>query len=171
MAHILGASSPQALAAAQSLGIGMQLTNILRDVAADFAFGRIYIPQEDLLRFGCSRTHLFQLCLDQRGPDERFRALMSYQVARAHYYYVQGMSGIWLLPHNCRLPILVAGRVYRRILTAIEYRNHYDVLRSRARTSFLEKVYEAMSAFALDLLWRRGEVSATLEMGIILEEH
>ena len=169
MAHILGVNSDQALAAAQSLGIGMQLTNILRDVGGDLASGRIYLPQEDLERFGSSPTHLVQLYRDQRGPDDRFRALMRYQVARAHRYYVQGMSGIWLLPHNCRLPILVAGRLYRRILTAIEHKN-YDVLRSRAATSLPEKLREAAIAFTLDQLWRRGEECPSTEVEVLLED-
>lgn len=166
MAHILGASSTQALAAAQSLCIGMQLTNILRDVGGDLASGRVYLPQEDLERFGSSRTHLVQLHREQRGPDDRFRALIRYQVARAHHYYVRGMSGIWLLPHNCRLPILIAGRLYRRILTVIEQKN-YDVLRSRAVTSFPEKVREAAIAFTLDQLWCHGEA---LPIGVNLSK-
>jgi phytoene synthase len=169
IAHILGVNSAQALAAAQSLGIGMQLTNILRDVGGDLAVGRVYLPQEDLERFGSSRTHLVQLYRDQRGPDDRFRALMRYQVARAHRYYVRGMSGIWLLPRNCRLPILVAGRLYRRILTVIEHKN-YDVLRSRAATSFSEKLREAAIAFTLDQLWHRGEDPTGTEVEAFFED-
>ncbi len=147
----------------------MQLTNILRDVGGDLASGRIYLPQEDLARFGSSRAHLVQLYRDRHGPDERFRALMRYQVTRAHRYYVHGMSGIWLLPRNCRLPILVAGRLYRRILTAIERKN-YDVLRSRAATSFPEKLREAAIAFTLDQLWRRGEEWPSTDVGVLLED-
>ncbi|HJT56522.1 MAG TPA: phytoene/squalene synthase family protein [Ktedonobacteraceae bacterium] len=169
MAHILEANSTQALAAAQSLGIAMQLTNILRDVGGDLASGRIYLPREELTRFGSSRGHLCQLYGDQRGPDDRFRALMRYQVARAHHYYVRGMSGIWLLPRNCRLPILVAGRLYRRILTVIEHKN-YDVLRSRAATSLPEKLQEAAIAFTLDQLWRRGEESLSTDAEVLLED-
>lgn len=162
MAHILGARSAQALSAAQSLGIAMQMTNILRDVGGDLASGRIYLPQDELARFGSSRAHLRQLYREQQGPDDRFRALMQYQINRAHRYYVRGMSGIWLLPGNCRLPILVASRLYRRILTAIE-RNHYDVIHKRASTSFLEKVYEGVIALMLHQLWHRGESFAALE--------
>jgi phytoene synthase len=169
MAQILGVNSAQGLSAAQSLGIGMQLTNILRDVGGDLASGRVYLPEEDLERFGSSRTHLVQLYADQRGPDDRFRALMRYQIVRAHRYYVHGMSGIWLLPPECRLPILVAGRLYRRILTAIEQKN-YDVLRSRAATSFPEKLREAAIAFTLNRLWRRGEECPSLEAEVLLED-
>ncbi len=168
LAQILGVNSTQALAAAQSLGIGMQLTNILRDVGGDLTSGRIYLPQEDLVRFGSSRAHLFQLYCDQRGPDDRFRALMRYQVARAHHYYIRGMSGIWLLPRDCRLPILIAGRLYRRILTVIEHKN-YDVLRSRAATCLPEKLQEAAIAFTLDQLWRRGEEGLSTDAEVLLE--
>ncbi len=169
MAYILGVKSSQGLAAAQSLGIGMQLTNILRDVGGDLASGRIYLPQEDLERFGSSSAHLIQLYQNQHGPDDRFCAMMRYQVARAHRYYVHGMSGIWLLPRNCRLPILVAGRLYRRILRAIEGK-HYDVLRSRAATSFPEKLWEAAIAFTLDQLWRCGEGTTSSEVEVVFED-
>ena len=169
MTHILGVRSPQALEAAEKLGIGMQLTNILRDVGGDLAAGRIYLPLEDLARFDCSPTHLFQLYRERRGPDERFRALMRYEVARAHRYYVSGMSGIWLLPADCRLPILLAGRLYRRILTEIE-RKDYDVLRSRVSTSTPEKMREAAIAFTLDRLWRRGEIFNATDAEVLLED-
>lgn len=169
MAQVMGVNSPQALVAAQSLGIGMQLTNILRDVGGDLAAGRVYIPQEDLERFDSSRLHLTRLYRDGRGPDDRFRALMRYQITRAHHYYVHGMSGIWLLPRHCRLPILIAGRLYRRILTVIE-QNDYDVLHMRASTNTVEKVREAAIAFALVRLWHRGEENLSPGVEVILED-
>ena len=168
MTHVMGVNSAQALVAAENLGIGMQLTNILRDVGGDLALGRIYLPREDLERFDCSPAHLARLYQDRRDPDDRFRALMRFQVARAHHYYVRGMSGIWLLPPDCRLPILVASRLYRRILTVIE-RKDYDVLRSRASTTFPEKVREAAIAFTLELLWSRGEVGHIAAPEVLLE--
>ena len=170
MAQVMGVNSSQALAAAQSLGVAMQLTNILRDVGGDLATGRVYIPREDLERFDSSRLHLTQLYLDRRGPDDRFRSLMRYQITRAHHYYVRGMSGVWLLPRHCRLPILIAGRLYRRILTVIEH-NDYDVLRARAATSTAEKVREAAIAFALDRLWHRGEENLSTGVEVIREDY
>ena len=167
MSHILGASSAEALVAAENLGIAMQLTNILRDVGGDLAHGRIYLPREDLERFGCPPDHLAELYLRQ-SCDDRFRALMRFEVARAHHYYVRGMSGIWLLPRDCRFPILVASRLYRRILTIIEHRD-YDVLCSRASTSFPEKVREAAIAFMLERLWSRGESCINTEVEAFLE--
>jgi 15-cis-phytoene synthase len=166
MTHVMGGISAQALFAAENLGIGMQLTNILRDVGGDLALGRIYLPQDELARFECSPAHLARLLKGQRGPDDAFRAFMRYQIARARNYYAHGMSGIWLLPPDCRLPILVASRLYRRILTVIE-RKDYDVLRSRASTTFPEKVGEAMIAFILDRLWSRGEVGPIVGPGVL----
>ncbi len=169
MSHLLGVRSAQALVAAESLGVGMQLTNILRDVGSDLAIGRIYLPQDELAHFDCSPAHLLQLYKDQHGPDDRFRALMRYQVARAHHYYVRGMSGIWLLPPECRLPILIASRLYRRILAVIE-RKDYGVLHSRAMTSFPEKMCEAAIAFMLDQLWSRGEVRLSTKVELLVED-
>jgi phytoene synthase len=164
MTYILGVNSTQALVAAENLGVAMQLTNILRDIGGDLALGRIYLPEEDLKRFDCSLDHLAHLYWSQRC-DDRFRALMRFQVARAHDYYIRGMSGIWLLPRNYRFPILLASRLYRRILTVVEHRD-YNVLRSRASTSFTEKVREAAIAFMLERLWSRGERRLNTEIGV-----
>jgi phytoene synthase len=169
LAHVMGATSAQALHAAESLGIAMQLTNILRDVGSDLTAGRIYLPRDDLARFGSSRAHLYQLMQQQHGPDARFRAFMRHQMARASGYYLQSMPGIWLLPPESRLPVLLAARLYRRILTVIE-RLDYDVLRSRAATSISEKVGEALIAFILDRLWRDGETSPCTEVEVCCEE-
>jgi len=169
MARLLGATSPQALAAAEKLGIAMQMTNILRDVGDDLVSGRIYLPQDELARFGSSQEHLYQLCKERRGPDARFCALIRAQIAHAHRYYAHGIAGIWLLPPECRLPILLAARLYRRILLVIE-RNHCDVLRWRATTSLPEKMWEASVAFALDRLWRRGEAHPYAGMEVVCEE-
>jgi phytoene synthase len=147
MAHVLGACSPPALAAAEQLGSAMQLTNILRDVGEDLAAGRLYLPREDLIRAGSSRRHLTDLLVANRGPDDIFRTLMRRLVARAYTWYDRGLAGIMLLPADCQVAILVAGRLYRRILTVIE-RNDYDVLRRRAATTGLEKVWEAWRALA-----------------------
>ena len=69
---------------------------------------------------------------------------------------------------DCRLPILVASRLYRRILTVIE-RKDYDVLRFRASTTFPEKVREAAIAFTLERLWSRGEVGLIAAPEVFLE--
>jgi len=169
MAHVLGARSAPALTAAKNLGIAMQLTNILRDVGEDLAANRVYLPQDELASFDCPRAHLLKLYEAQQKPDEHFCSLMRFQVKRTHYYYKTGMHGIWLLPPDCRLPVLIAGRLYRRILTVIE-RNQYDVFHSRATTSFVEKIYEASTALMLDRLWRSREIWTTSEMEVLFEK-
>lgn len=170
IAHVLGARSEQALRAAKQLGIAMQLTNILRDVGGDLATGRIYLPQEDLARFGSSSSHLVQLYQRQQGPDERFRAFMCYQIERARLYYAEGLHGSWLLARDCRLPVLLAGRLYQRILMQIEQRN-YDVLRGRAATNLLTKIREAGIVFVLASLWQWGEVELAPGLEVLYEEN
>jgi phytoene synthase len=157
MASVLGGTSEQARLAAHDLSIAMQLTNILRDLGPDLAGGRLYLPLDELERFGLTPSSLLQFSQTEDGSDERFCALMQAQIARAHRYYLSGLSGVWLLRPDCRLPILLAGRLYRRILLAIE-RQRYDVFRTRAATSLFTKVREAGVVFFLDLLWRVGEI-------------
>ncbi|HET9017392.1 MAG TPA: phytoene/squalene synthase family protein [Thermomicrobiaceae bacterium] len=156
MAHVLGATSPPALAAAGDLGTAMQLTNILRDVGADLGRGRLYLPADVLARCGLSRSDVEELAARGAGPDDRLRAVMRAQLTQAREYYARGMAGIWLLPPDCRLPVLIAARLYRRILDVIEA-NDYDTLRRRAATTRAEKLREAAIAAMLDRLWRHGE--------------
>lgn len=169
MSYLLGVRCEQAQQAAKQLGIAMQLTNILRDIGSDLALGRIYLPLSELERFGSSPQHLLRLYQAQQGPDERFRALMRYQIQRARAYYQEGLHGVWLLAPTCRLPILLAGRLYQNILTAIE-RRQYDVLRSRASTTWLIKLREAGIVFLLDLLWGHGEGVPAIELEGVYEE-
>ncbi len=167
MAHVLGATSDAALKAAADLGAAMQRTNILRDVGEDLSFGRLYLPKNTLGQFDLTHADLLKLRESGSGPDERFRALMREEVARTRALYHQAMPGIWLLPSDCRLPILLATRLYRRILTVIERRG-YDTLRRRASTSRREKIEEAAIALLVDRLWRRGEVAPRRRMPVPL---
>src|SRR5207244_10001712 len=91
--HIWGFADHRAETYAESAGIAFQLTNILRDLREDAARGRVYLPQEDLLRFGYS---LAQLCACER--DDRFRALMRFEVERARQYYDAARPLSALLP-------------------------------------------------------------------------
>ncbi len=156
MAHVLGACSPQALAAAEELGIAMQLTNILRDVGADLAIGRMYLPQDELAVFQCDADHIVRLADAGRGPDRHFRSLMRFQVERAYFQYERGLEGVPLLPRDVRLSILTAALLYRGILDVIESRR-YDVLRQRATTSSLAKGRHALMAAATVKVWELGE--------------
>lgn len=152
MSHLLGGRRPEALAAACDLGIAMQLTNILRDVGADIRGGRCYLPTSELAQLGYSPARLSEL-VERGRPDDDFRAVMRFQIARARDYYARGLAGVWLLPPDARPAILIAGRLYRAILNTIEA-NDYDVLRRRAVVSRLAKGYEALISLALIRLRR-----------------
>lgn len=156
MCHVLGARCPAALSAAADLGIAMQLTNVLRDLGADLRAGRSYLPADELARFGYTPERLRQAA-QQRRLDDDLRALLRFQIARARGYYARGLAGVWLLPPASRPAILVAGRLYRAILGAIEA-SDYDVLGRRAVVSRRVKVYESVAALLLVRLWGAGTV-------------
>jgi phytoene synthase len=148
MCHLLGAGEdPLAREAAVELGIGMQLTNILRDVGADLAMGRVYLTTDDLQAHRYSRERLAWLAarMTRHGAhvvDDDFKSLMRAQIERARMHYARGMGGIDRLPRDYQLPILVAARLYRGILDEIEAAD-YDVFTRRAATSTVRKLAEA----------------------------
>ena len=148
MCHLLGAGdNPAARSAAVELGIAMQLTNILRDVGSDLRTGRLYLPLDELAGHGYSRERLVRLATraDRRDPgavDGAWRHLMRLQVARAREHYARGLDGVRHLPAECRLAILLAGRLYRAILDDLEAAD-YDVFTRRAGTSTARKLAEA----------------------------
>jgi phytoene synthase len=148
MCHLLGAGDdPLAREAAIELGVAMQLTNVARDVAADLAMGRVYLTSDDLQAHGYSRERLGWLALNvkRHGPtsiDQEFKSLMRAQIERARAHYAGGVRGIDRLPRDCRLPILLAARLYGAILGEIEAAE-YDVFTRRAATSMATKLREA----------------------------
>jgi phytoene synthase len=125
--EIFGYRDLGSLAYAESLGIALQLTNIIRDVAVDLRRGRIYLPGEDMRRFGVTEDDL------RRGRvTPAVAALLQFECNRAHAYY---QRAAWQLP-ACDAANLVAaeimGGIYYGILTRIEAAN-YDVFSSRIR--------------------------------------
>src|SRR5579875_3336961 len=143
--HIWGFRDARAPFYAEAAGIALQLTNILRDLAEDAARGRVYLPQEDLQRFGYSVADLEQGCW-----DERFRALMRFQVERARSYYEAAAPLAQLLGPTGRAVFLVMLRTYRGLLEAIVQRD-YDVFRGRVRLSRWRKLW--LAAQVLPLRW------------------
>jgi phytoene synthase len=142
--EIFGYRGEETLEYAEALGIAMQLTNILRDVGEDAAMNRIYLPAEDLRRFNVSETQIF----DNRR-DENFINLMKFQIERARAFYKKSEKGIGLLEKDARFAVLLASRIYAKILDEIE-RQNYDVFKRRAHTSFGQKV------FSLPQIWRES---------------
>jgi phytoene synthase len=116
------------------LGVALQLTNILRDVGEDAARGRIYLPREDLARFGVRDDDILR---GQR--DLRFRELMGFEIARAHALYEEAWPGVAMLSADSRFAIGAAAEIYRGILGKI-VANDYDVFTRRAHLSLVEKL-------------------------------
>lgn len=127
-------SAPGAAPYAIKLGVALQLTNILRDVGEDALRGRVYLPQEDLDRFGMSADEILNGVY-----DERFRALMRFQADRARMLYAESMPGIALLPPDSRFGVAAAARVYQGILDKLAA-NNYDAYTRRAHLNLREKI-------------------------------
>ena len=135
--EIFGYREPVTLKYAEALGLAMQLTNILRDVGEDLRLGRIYLPREDLKRFGVTEDEL------ARGEvTEGFRVLMAFEIDRARALYHEAERGIPLLDRDACFTVLLAARLYARILDEIE-RADFDVFTRRAHLSFAGKLCAA----------------------------
>ncbi|MEB3158738.1 MAG: phytoene synthase [Synechococcus sp.] len=136
-------SVPNTSDAAVALGIANQLTNILRDVGEDRGRGRIYLPQEDLQRFGYSEDDLMAGRL-----NEAWRALMAFQVDRARDWFARSEAGIRWLSADARWPVWTSLRLYRGILDVIEQLD-YDVFHNRAYVGRLGKMLELPRSFVI----------------------
>ena len=119
---------------AVALGIANQLTNILRDVGEDARRGRIYLPLEDLALFNYTEKDLIN-----RVIDDRWRALMKFEIQRARKFYREATAGISLLSPDARWPVWSALVLYSKILSVIED-NGYDVFNRRAYVPTLRKL-------------------------------
>lgn len=132
--EIFGYEGKSTLDYAEKLGIAMQLTNILRDIGEDAEMGRIYLPQEDLQKFGVNEKQILT-----KQIDENFINLMKFQIARARKYYEESKKGIPMLSKDVRFTVLLALRLYSKILDEIE-RQNYDVFKQRAHTTKTQKL-------------------------------
>lgn len=143
MTHILGTTTPSvwvAYPAADALSIAMQLSNFWRDIGEDWARGRVYIPQEDLIRFGVSEDDLAA-----GRVSENLIALLEFEFARTEQYYQQARRGVaWLA--SGRIGVMSALEIYRAIMDGIR-RNGYDVFTRRAGTSSLQKIGLVLRAY------------------------
>jgi 15-cis-phytoene synthase len=115
---------------ARQLGLAFQLTNFIRDVAEDLDRGRVYLPQEDLARFGLSRGDLAEAAT-RRQASTAVRELIRYEIGRARLHYAAAAPGIPLLAPAARRCVRTAFHVYGAILEEIERAGH-DPFRRRA---------------------------------------
>lgn len=119
---------------AEACGLAFQLTNILRDVKEDAERGRIYLPMEDLRRFGCTEEEVLQSIF-----TERFRELMRFEAARARECYERALPLLEMIHPEGRPTFVIMFRIYRGLLDRIEERG-YDVFSMRARLSTPRKI-------------------------------
>ncbi|MET9493758.1 presqualene diphosphate synthase HpnD [Streptomyces sp. NPDC006552] len=124
---------------ADTLGLALQLTNILRDVREDAADGRTYLPAEDLAKFGCADG--FKSPVMPAGSD--FEGLVHYEVRRARALFAEGYRLLPLLDRRSGACVAAMAGIYRRLLDRIE-REPQAVLRGRVSLPGHEKAYVAV---------------------------
>jgi 15-cis-phytoene synthase len=133
-------ATPGAEALADTLGVALQITNVLRDVVEDRdTMGRVYLPLDDIVRFGCRP--------DLHGPDDDLAALVSWEAARAVDWYDRGLRLLPLLDRRSRACTAAMAGIYRRLLAAIQ-RDPAAVLRGRLSLPVREKAVVAARALA-----------------------
>ena len=114
---------------AETLGIALQLINIIRDVDEDRQLGRVYLPQDELTRFGVNRLE----------PSPEFRELMAFQAQRARAHLAEGLELLRSLDRRSALCVRTFAELYRATLDRIEA-NDYDVFNGKTRLSTAEKL-------------------------------
>lgn len=132
--RIFGYRDPAAEPLAEQLGIAFQLTNILRDIKEDASMGRIYLPQEDLDKFGITPQELAS-----GSNREKLRPLFELEAQRARDFYKSAEALIPLVEEESQGALWVLVQIYSRLLDKIQQRN-YDVFSERVRVPTLEKV-------------------------------
>jgi phytoene synthase len=132
--HIIGYNGTEAIPYAVKLGVALQLTNILRDIWEDWTMGRLYLPQEELARFGLSEGDIAAKKL-----TGRWRAFIQFQIERTCRIYAEAMPGIALLHRDGRFAIAAAAELYRAILGNIKAYGG-DVFSRRAYVPRWEKL-------------------------------
>jgi len=142
--HLWGYESNggRAEAMAESCGIALQLTNIIRDVREDAENGRIYLPKEDLDRFGVSRDDLLA-----KVPNDRLRALLAFQADRSRDYYARSAPLVGQVAQSGRPVLRTIVGIYRALLDEIARRD-YDVLSRRVSLPTWKKATIALRSLA-----------------------
>ena len=149
---VFGTRAPEATEYAKNLGLAFQLTNILRDLSSDAEQGRIYVPQEDLRRFGYLEPDLFA-----HRHTPQFIAFMRFECGRAREYYKKAHQILLTLPLTDRRSLVVAEimrGVYSRILDKIEASN-YQVFGPRVSLPPLKRLLIAAH------IWLRSSLLGT----------
>ena len=132
--HVFGYRDPDAEPLAEQCGLAFQLTNIIRDVKEDASLGRVYLPEEDLVKFGLSASEL----LGQTDPA-RFRPLLALEADRARRFYAAGDALIPYVSEDSQPALWVLITIYRTLLEKIAARQ-FDVFSAKTSLSRREKL-------------------------------
>jgi phytoene synthase len=136
-AGIFGYRDARTLDYAKNLGIAFQLTNIIRDVGEDARKNRIYLPMEDLKRFGVPAADILNA-----NETEDFRKLLAFEVARAKQYYEKAFQSLPAADRRAQRPGLIMAAIYRALLDEIQ-RDGFHVLTARTSLTPLRKFWIA----------------------------
>jgi phytoene synthase len=132
---VFGYKDKAALVPAEACGIAFQLTNILRDVKEDAGLGRVYLPAEDLKRFGVEEADL----MNSRTTPQ-FLELMKFEADRAREYYRKARPLLDMIEPDSRGTLAVMMAIYGGILNKIVAKN-YAVFDEKIRLSTAEKLW------------------------------
>lgn len=136
-AGIFGYRDPATLEYAEALGVAFQLTNIIRDVGEDARRDRVYLPADDLERFGLGAQDI----LERRG-GERFEALMAFEAQRAQSFYERAFAALPGTDRRSQRPGLIMAAIYRTLLDEIR-RDRFAVLDRRIALTPMRKLWIA----------------------------
>jgi phytoene synthase len=142
--HVFGYKDHEAERLAEETGIAFQLTNIIRDVKEDALMGRVYLPQQDLQRFGISEVELLNV-----DHPERFRPLLEFEAQRARDFYQSAEKLLPLIDEDSQPALWTLVEIYRRLLEKIAA-NGYNVFGEKIRLTTREKLVVLLKG-----LWRR----------------
>jgi 15-cis-phytoene synthase len=139
--RIFGFTDETALLRADDLGLALQLTNILRDVREDAEMGRVYLPAEDLRRFGITEEAMLNV-----EPGEGWHALIRYETQRARHLFKTGYGVLRYIPRRPAACVQTMAGIYERLLRKIE-RDPELPLRERAALSKREKLQVVLESW------------------------
>jgi len=148
--RIFGYEDSKAELLAEDCGLAFQLTNIIRDVKEDAGLGRVYLPEEDLARFGFSLGQLSSQNLNGASNAPVLKPVLEFEADRARRYYASAQWLMELIEEDSRPALWVLVEIYSRLLKKIAERD-YDVLTERVQLSLFEKLKVLSRGFLLRL--------------------
>jgi phytoene synthase len=156
--EIFGCRDAGARDYAINLGLALQLTNIVRDVGVDLTHGRVYLPQDDLRRFGCTED-----ALRAGRVTPEIRSLLAFEITRARQYFQRAASALPRADARRLVAAEIMGAIYQDILRRVE-EQHYDVFTEVIRVPRPARLRIALKTWARTLAGLRLPVSEAREV-------